>query len=375
MQLKLRYARFAPVALGVCILIPRPTAAQQYDAINRQLNEAAQQLAGLLGDSEAKGAMLANLRNTLTREKVLVLHETVPSLLQAAGQTHQDVGRQLQAKVDQTRTELRNQRLVDSLDVYLPVRAHRQAWLRDGGALLVTYSPAGPEPRNPQGAPMPVTVPGYPVGGGAPVQLSTAQVPTQPVLVIAAEEHPDHRPRHPRPAQGPDWGEPRTPLPTLTAPQRALEVPPVHQSWIGVVRVMLLDDGESWLRGDPEIYCWIGQSYRQSPITHKVYLDYVNAEDSWYSTGSAPSGVLFVYFNNTDYSDLTVYHFMEEDEGDRARETFTVGWGGFSITLPFFFLSGDDDLGWKYVHKSSIPWSGWVEFNTGKVRFKVDKAP
>jgi hypothetical protein len=136
--------------------------------------------------------------------------------------------------------------------------------------------------------------------------------------------------------------------------------------------INIRNDEEPWSKGDPEIYVLVGQVANGVPITHKIYLPWVNDEKRWYWLGDHAPAILYFYYNSS-YSPLTYFHFYEEDDGDPIPISIGVStpWGG--VSLGFEILDGDDGLGAVWVNRDELPWVGSKRYSTGKVWFEVDK--
>ena len=98
----------------------------------------------------------------------------------------------------------------------------------------------------------------------------------------------------------------------------------------------------------------------------------MNEANHWYWLGAGAGFPLYFYFDNK-YSDGTYYHFWESDGGTSIPVNASVSYAGATVTLSFTIREGDDDMGSRYVNKSSVAWSGFLLQSTGDVQFYVDK--
>jgi len=255
------------------------------------------------------------------------------------------------------------------VDLYFPVDSHREAW-RGEDNLLVAASPV--QESNVKGSDA------YVVKTGKHIILDPKKAPEMPTLVIAGREKPlcpaclSLVPLAPPPQEAEPPQEEGEDLPRRNG---------VHHSWIGIPWLKLLDDHEPWIRGKPEIYVLVGQSFKTTPLTSRIDLSHVDDENKWYDLGESPSqsptgigGPLYFYFDE-NYSDATVFIFMESDGGGSIKLTSGVDFGGQRVGLEWTVGGGDDSLGSRVVNKNQLGEFGYQQLTTGDVDFLLDRDP
>lgn len=345
-----------PTRAGIALPAPRTTSTQISD-VNTRLDSLARDTAQLLRDDTNRTDFFNKYRASRVREQRLGLKAFATESRDRVAGTRVLAGRLISSTTTATRTiqQVNLGRAAD-FDMYFPVRQHRTQWTGDSN-LVVAFAPTGDEDSVTQ-------IQGYRVQDGQRATLRADTPPSEPTLVIALPE-------------GPTQAVPRSlmipPLPSGAEPPDEAVAPP-PDPYIGIRYLKLLDDQEPWWKGDPEIYVLVGQSHTTQPIKHKIYLDYVNDEDHWYSLGESPGGALYFYFDNS-YSDLIYFHFMEEDTGDLFTVNASVEYAGVSVGLSFKVRDGDDDLGYRYESKNAVPFTGYVDRSTGRAAYKLDKDP
>jgi hypothetical protein len=243
------------------------------------------------------------------------------------------------------------------VDLYFPEENHRRQWRGDED-LLVAFAPMQDDSEM-------TSIIAYSVKTAKQLLLDPNEAPSIPTLVIAAKERPLLQPGLPLES------------PLSPSPQEDLESSSEGNMWIRCLT--MFDDHEPWVRGKPEIYVLVGQSYMTTPQEHRIWLNSgshdVNKEGKRYCFGDTSSNPLYFYFND-DYSDATYFHFMESDGGSSVTIGASVVYKGVTVGLGWAVKDGDDSLGSKYVNKSQASCHQGHRYvfpppSTGDVEFEV----
>lgn len=162
----------------------------------------------------------------------------------------------------------------DGLDLYFPVKAHREKWKGDGN-LLVAFAPMGDEVDVSE-------IVAYSVKNGKRIRLDPAREPDQAVLVIAMEEHGSHEAVAPTKQDEPQAAEREKPNfeggNPLQPEREAIPSNSVH----GIKYLKIFDGKEPWYKGDPEIYLLFGRAQGNSCVVGRYECAAVNDENRWY---------------------------------------------------------------------------------------------
>ena len=133
--------------------------------------------------------------------------------------------------------------------------------------------------------------------------------------------------------------------------------------------VYLVNDGEPWTRGSPEIYCLLANSGGISN-RYNMYSEWTG----WGTNRSWHHVDLNMLEWHEEYSKTFGITFLEYDGGSTI--TYTLGYNdqdsGQSVHLQFSIKSGDDDLGTASFHKDDAPRTKSNPYSTGSVRFVID---
>jgi hypothetical protein len=258
------------------------------------------------------------------------------------------------------------------VNLYFPVDSHREVWRREDD-LVVAFSPVQDESEV-EG------IDAYVVKTGEHVVLNPNEAPEVPTLVIAAREKPlcssglSLTPLAPPPqeAEPPQEKGGDSSISTTSNSE--------SHSWIGIPSLKLLNDHEPWIRGKPEIYVLVGQSFKTTPSPSRVDLEHVNDENKWYFLGESPTeafnlvGPLYFFFDE-NYSDVTHFQFMESDGGGSVKLTTQVEFMGVKVGLEWSVGGGDDNLGARAVNKNQVGEVDYQRLTTGSVDFELDHDP
>jgi len=247
------------------------------------------------------------------------------------------------------KTELSNilQQLKNGeVDVYFPVKGHFEKWLKNKNNIYVGYSISEREWE-------PVTV--FDLKGNS-FQLSATETPNIPVLMIIPCEH---------------RGNHKLPTKSRVNSQQIVGDDddggggyggggvPNHNRVDGNPEILstveLYEDGESWFKGDPEIYYVIAAQIAGE--IDRTYLPNVNDENHVYTLNRE------MFDWHWSYGDYYKIRFAEEDNGG-----YTVGANAYGVGFNISIKDDDDDLGMKIVNKDD---AYNKNYNTGYVSFYI----
>jgi len=358
--------------------------AKHWAEINRNLDLLASDMARALAHPGFRGLVRAQIAKSKHREQILELEtllegtmgNAAPPGLEKLKQSAAETGWRLRASAAAKRSAAEEaesgKRLpADGLDLYFPVPAHRGKWKGDSD-LLVAFSPMDDEPETSE-------IVAYSVKNGKKVTLDSERAPEQPVLVIAAEEHPSHEAHSgPQadaslPADDPApeaSGNPAEARATPPAGVEGAEVSTRSGPVGGQLRYLkIYADQEPWYRGDPEIYLLWGVVSSRWCTERRSECPGVNQTNRWYDTGPKPlerkpgegpcttetltdvsprDGAWFRFAPPVE--DKVVLYVMESDGGTQNR-LLDNAWPG--VTCEWDIKTGDDrvQLVWTYMSR------------------------
>jgi hypothetical protein len=320
------------------------------EEIHSELDALAKSLAQSLSAPGYRQALLAHMKKSKTREKILRMHEFTESMAKKKDMPPKANAKGLEKQVKSTREKFRGPKFMALLgtadiDVYFPVDEQRHKWSGKDD-LLVAYVPVIDEAD--------VTdIIAYSVKTGDRVILDPASPPDTPTLVIAICEHEgEHELDVPPPEQtmqdepGEDPGE-------------------QHNSYFAMSKIKLYHDGEPWTKGDPEIYVLSAHVHGGEVKCKYSNLPFVNDEEHWYWCR-----VNTEFYFDSNSSNETFFMVMERDGSCSARcggwsnqcKFLQVRVGGRTATLGY--NKGDDPI-YPYpeyywsrglINKAAIPW-------------------
>jgi hypothetical protein len=231
------------------------------------------------------------------------------------------------------------------IDVYLPVDEHRSKWTGKDD-LLVAYTPVIDEDETTE-------IVAYSVKTGTRVSLDPVSPPDTPTLIIAICEHEDEH-------------EMDVPPPEETLLDDPGKDPgKKHNSYFAMSKIKLYHDGESWWKGDPEIYVLAAQVHNGAVQCFYRNLPHVNEEEHWYWCR-----VETEFYFDSKSSNGTFFMVMERDGACSARcggydtrcKTLQIMVGGHTKQLKYY---KNDDRIYPYpehiwssglINKEAIPW-------------------
>jgi hypothetical protein len=246
-------------------------------------------------------------------------------LVSAAGREGATRLAQLAGQVRQIETALEQAGApVPRLDLKLPVSEH-QGLLRTAETIYVLAAPLEDESEV-------ETLRAY--SNRQPVTLDVAEPPAIPTLVLIPGESESLDAEYPL--------EQRTePAPELN-PRRV-------DDFVGIPQILITDDHESWVSGNPEIYAMIVRLQLGGGSITPVDLPGVNNQNVWYLLGDPNSTYL-------EYSSLvlpdTTIEIWEDDS---------------------FAHGADDFLGQVTFDWTTLSYSGYRFFSNGDMRIEVDR--
>lgn len=325
--------------------------AQKKKEINSQLEMLAKEMAQALGHPGFRGLLQSEIAKSKNREQIL---ESKIFLGKAVGQREAAPGLQkLRDRDKKTRELIRTSGIWDleGLDIYFPFEDHRKKW-KGKRDLLVAFSSVDDEQDVAE-------IIAYSVKSGERMILDIEIPPETPVLVIAAEEHENHKIEPPPPPT--DEGAVKGPKPK----GKVKEKDGSGNSYFGVRYLRIDDDQEPWWKGYPEIYSYYIQ--RGSGYTCQVkYKDlyWVNKERSWYYVWPH----LARYFDSR-YSDLSYIRIYERDGGTYRKYDVTIE----GQTCLYGKWAFDDRIEVRWKRKSNYGFNYDYYGDWGKAAVKLRK--
>jgi hypothetical protein len=384
-------AILASTAIGLFFLLPAAAQektvelspaqeAQEYAAINAELERVAKEIASLLQHPGFRGQLRGEINGAKTNESILVLDKFLAKVAkQKKAPPGLDKARGASDKASQ-RIKNSTAWALDGIDLYFPVEDHKAKW-KGNEDLLVAYSPVTDE------ASVKAII-GFSVKTQQKVTLDPTTPPATPVLIVAPEEHDNHelpvasRGMEPSPAEQEESQD----VSGIEFIEGDAEDSPVLQedgnSFVGLRRMYMRDDKEPWSRGKPEVKVFFGHkkgSYCQSKYTWYSgttleRFDYTNTwKTTWYGTppyGSyCQSGTnnysnnTCFYFDNT-YDNKMVLYIYEQDGGSRREKLYTLYSG---VTCSWSYYSGDDYMDSGIMYRNNFPFNYDQGHNMGNV--------
>jgi len=306
--------------------------AQKRKEINSQLEMFAKEMMQALAHPGFRGLLQSEIAKSKMREQIL---ESKTFLGKAARQRNAPPGLQkLRDRGKKTRELIRTSGFWDleGLDIYFPFEDHRKKW-KGKKDLLVAFSPVDDEENVAE-------IIAYSVKSGERMIIDSETPPEVPVLVIAAEEHENHKIEPP-------------PAPTdegAVKGSKPKKKDGSGNSYFGVRYLRIDDDQEPWWKGNPEIYSYYiqrGPSATYCQVTYRN-LWWVNKERSWYYVWP----YIARYFDSR-YSDLSYIRIYERDGGTSRVYSVTIE----GQTCLYRKRDGDDYIATRWKRKS------WYGFN------------
>jgi hypothetical protein len=281
--------------------------AKEEAAINSELEAVAREIMELLQHPGFRGQLRGEINSAKTSENILVLDKFLEKV---SKQKNAPPGlAKARAAFDNANKKLKNSKSwsVEGIDLYFPVKDHKAKW-KGNEDLLVAYAPAMSEADIKQ-------IVAFSVKDKKRVILDPKTPPTTPVLVVVPEEHETHEMAD---------VQTRDALP----PPEVQEIPEgneFHEQEYGSTLTMLyLDiriDGESWTRGDPEVYVMAGQICSGQPKGYYWNLSYVNDTKRWYTVNLPMS-----FNSNCSYE---TYYSVWERDGSVSYQYRFGGWTNY----------------------------------------------
>ncbi len=305
-------------------------AATPQEQANGELELIAKDIASLCNHPGFLGFLRSEIVQSKNREQIIELdrlldraakQQTMPPNLAATAE---------KVKATKARHKAMNITRLEGFDLYIPVKAHRAKW-KGGKDFIVAVSPYGDDMAF-------QTTVGYSVADGRRVVLDAKQPPETVVMVIAPEEHADHN----MPTPEPD-------VPSRKAPHEDKPKPDAgksekQNSVFSMSYIKIHQTGESWLRGDPEIYLLAGQICNGVSKAYRFNLPRVNSKGVWYYVGDLNQ----MYFDATCSWD-TFYAVWEDDDGYNCGGVFAYTNCGQPVT-PALNCYPDSKCSFMYVY-------------------------
>lgn len=294
---------------------------------NAELEDMAKEIAALCNHPGFLGFLRSEIVKSKNREQIIELDNFLDRAAKQQGMPAQAAA--TAAKVKKAKASHKSMKLtgLEGFDLYIPVEAHRAKW-KGGKDFIIAVSPYGDDQS------IQSTV-GYSVSDGKKVTLSAKQPPNQVVMVIAPEEHESHEiPVSPR--KTPEMNHPHDENPKPDAGNSE-----EHNSYFSMSYLKIYRDGESWLRGDPEVYLLAGQICNGQAKGYYFNLARVNKVNTWYYIADLNS----MYFDGNCSND-TFYAVWEADGGQRGVYAYATN---AVKVIPTINCYPDKTCSYKYV--------------------------
>jgi len=314
--------RFLGVVAGVALLAGGPLATpvradRNMAQLANDLDAIASQLSSLVMDNRFRVSLSKQIKESPRRD-VSALRDLVGFAL--TNGMENDSGRLLTiaARVEQCEANMKLCALPNPrVEVKVPVAAHREL-LNDSDQVYVAVAPLEEESEV-------KSITAY--SNGKRISLSVAEPPKIPTLVVLPAETASEEPGIPTKINAD---------PNDDEPESALGG---NDDRVGIVRLLITDDHESWVCGDPEIYLRVirWQLPNCRLINERVSfgaLNGVNDEDVWYYLNDQnPS---YKYVDTAGYIPYIQFQVWESDSGAHGGDdhvgTITLQWTGQSFT-------------------------------------------
>ncbi len=314
-----------------------------------KLDILARNLAFALNNEAALNSLSSETRKADNKERIIDLSKwlnkdvagsTLAQRMALSGNMEQIDGRQRQVTAEDF--TMITQSLEPMVDVYFPVDEHRNNWYENKDKLLIAVVHPAKEWE-------PATA--YKLNGEK-VLLDPYTPPEEPVLVVSLCEHsgvhygklnnPNNKTTPPDDGGGGGWGG------------GGSHGPRVNGNWEILHQILLHDDGEGWLLGDPEIY-FVTASHDFGELTTE-WLPEVNDEEVLYTVDR----YMFHWYWN-EYGTSYRLKVAEADDWD-----YSISILGQRVSINI--TNDDEDLGSKIVNKDD-PYN--EKYETGMAYFRI----
>lgn len=356
--------------------------AQEYAAINAELEGVAKEIAALLKHPGFRGQLRGEINGAKTSESILVLDKF---LAKVAKQKKAPPGlNKARGASDKASQRIKNSTAwaFEGIDLYFPVEDHKAKW-KGNEDLLVAYSPVTDEANV-------KAIIGFSVKTQKKVTLDPTTPPATPVLIVAPEEHDSHE--MPVAARGVDQARAELEESQDITGIEFIDGDAVEKSisqedgnsFVGLHRMYMRDDKEPWSRGKPEVKVFFGQkkgnycqakrtNYKNSSLER---FDYTNSwKTTWYGTppyssssycqsGPEYYGHNTCYYFDDTYDSRMVLYIYEQDGGSLRWKVYTLYPG---VTCSWSYLSGDDYMDSGIMYRNNFPFNYDQGHNMGNV--------
>ena len=335
---------------------PSWQAMEKIEQANAELDKMAKDLAASLSHPGFRGHLKSEIAKSKNRENIL---EFEKFLGKAKGRKEMPPGlAKMKDDVGKANGRIKALKIWDleGFDLYFPVKEHLRKW-KGKDDLYVAYSPYTDESAVSE-------IYAYSVKTGEKFSLDPKNPPTEPVLIIAPEEHENHDIM-----EMPELEEPLPPderaIDGDFSPKK-IETEFEGNSRLKFKFIKIYDDHEPWTRGDPEIYMFYADARYNNQHGGTVWLNWVNKENQWYS--------LYSYVNSYFDAACTnegVVVVMERDGGSYVYVVRTILESGTIVS--FKKKTGDDYVGGFRIYKSNFSYDidyGQSRRNAFKVKFR-----
>ena len=310
---------------------------EQILEITANLEKLAKELSIYVADAESRKFLVSQIQKFPKKSSVVLQHFLGKASQETNNAKQEEVFWRMMSEVEQTENMMRNYGAnIPRIDLDVPVKAHRDL-LETADKLYIAVSPLIDE-RDVK------SIVGF--SNGERITFSPDKAPEILTLVIKPAEY--------------EYFDPEYPLEFSEETTDDEKSNRIVDEMIGIFRILITNDHESWVDGDPEIYVKIRRVETICPchprnLVIRINLPGVNDEHKWYTLGDPNATYRFV--GSGTHSRFIEFEFWEDDD--------------WPAPSPF----SDDFLGSIRVNWTSLPFSGFTQFNsaTAEVLVKVDK--
>lgn len=309
------------IGIGRWTVASGPAETDQRRQLYSDLEKLASEFSSFLTDSESRAFFTAQV-DTSPRKNVLVLRDFLLGAARQEGLKEQAerilemIGRVLEIEA-----RLEAAGMIPRVEAKLPVKGHRDLLVKSD-IVYVVASPLLDETEV-------ESLTGF--RSGKALSLSPDKAPDIPTVVIVPAEVE---------SLDPDY-----PIPTSREPSEETSAEQVVDDFVGIAKINISDDHETWWSKDPEIYVniWqtalVGEGLSSFKIA-RVDLPGVNNTYFWHNLGDPNSTYRFAGSNVTE----VLFDVWEADGGAHG---------------------GDDHLGIVWVAVATLPFQGFTSKASG----------
>ncbi|MFQ5652398.1 MAG: hypothetical protein ACE5IY_20905 [bacterium] len=333
------FAFFGLAILCLGLLIPfgcndAKSEDRQLKQISFNLERLAAELSIYAADPETRAFLTAQIQTSPKKSVVVLQYFLAKALEKEGGEVAEKRIFEMMGRLERTEEMMRKYGArIPKVNLDIPVRTHRDL-LKSAKEVYVAVAPLVDESDV-------KSIVGY--SNGKRLTLSPDEPPQILTLVV-------------KPAET-DPMDPEYPLDFSQEPGDEEDPTRIVDEMVGILRILITDDNESWWLGDPEIQVEIERVLTAHPshpaIITRIDLRGVDDENVWYGLGDPNATYRFV--NSASFSRFVKFHFWEDDD--------------WPAPSPW----SDDDMGSITVDWTTLPFVGVGSFSTSDVQFRIDK--